>query len=131
VCFVPVALVVPVYHKIRVEYDLILHRVLQRDEEFRKWLAEESPSIAASVDLEWDVFIISATNFKKDLRDAGDLPAVEKQGHLERPFPRFLWRATCFICGTRAFDVLYDATDIAQSTSLEVDWVRYRAPEPS
>lgn len=129
VYFVPDALIVPVYHKIRVEYDLILHRVLNVDEGFRELLADGTSLSIGPKDLEWDVFLTSASDFKKTLRDCRDLPHDEKWAHLERPLPRFLWRATCYLVGNRVVDILYDATDIAQSTSLEVDRVWYNVSE--
>jgi hypothetical protein len=131
VAFAPGALIVPVYHKIRVEFDLILHRVLRadEDEDFRKMIADGASPSVGSKDLEWDVFLTSASQFKKELRDCIDLPHDEKWAHLERPLPRFLWRATCYLHGARGVDILYDATDIAQSTSLEVARLRYHAPE--
>lgn len=131
VCFAPVSLVVPVYHKIRVRCDQILDLVLTADEGFRKLVAEESPSLVGSDNLEWDVFLTLADDFKKELRDSSELSAEAKWAHLECPWPRFLWRATCYLHGKRVVDFLYDATDIAQSTSLEVAKVWYDAPDPS
>lgn len=131
VCFAPVTLIVPVYHKIRVAYDLILHCVLKRDEEVRELLAEGEPSYVGPVDLQWDVFLTSATDFKKELRDSRELLSDVKWTHLERPLPRFLWRATCYLHGARVVDFVYDATDIAQSTSLEVARVWYHASKVS
>jgi hypothetical protein len=131
VAFAPDALIVPVYHKIRVEYDLILHRVLSIDEDLRHPLGADAPSLIGPRDLQWDVFLTSATDFKKEIRDAAELLANVKWTHLERPLPRFLWRASCYLLGNRVVDILYDATDIAQSTTLEVARVWYQVPEPS
>lgn len=127
VCFAPVKLIVPVYHKIRVPYALILRIVRDMDKSLRK----DIPSYTEPNELQWDVFLTSATDFKKELRDAPDARNEIKWAGLERPLPRFLWRATCFICGTRWVDILYDATDIAQSTSLEVATIWYDQTEPT
>ncbi len=83
VCIAPVSLVVPVYHKIRTRSDLLLQRVLWMDEFYRELFAEESSSDVLATGPEWDVFLTSASDFKKELRESQELASDVKWAHLD------------------------------------------------
>ncbi len=110
VWFGPKALIVPLYHKIRIRFDSILHWVLDNDERYR---AAEKPSrLPAS--LEWDIYLTTEDVVKSDVRKATSLSPGKRWRLLEQPLPRFLWRATALSEGSRVYDFLFDATDIDQ-----------------
>lgn len=116
VVFAPEALIIPVYHKIRIGYDTILANVLYNDEKIRKeW----------SLNIEWDVFLTRQSDFKADIRTSVDLSEELRWQLLARPFPRFLWRAIGFEGTKRRVEFIYDATDVDQSDSLLQEVIEY------
>ncbi len=121
VWFGPWALIVPLYHKIRIPLDKILEKVVQFDEEYRK-LAESSERLP--LQLEWDIYLATQGEVKSEIRTASDLSPEQRWRILERPMPRFVWRATAYDGESRFIDLLYDATDIDQGDFL-IDQVIY------
>lgn len=110
--FAPYLLLIPVHNLVRIGLDAILEQVFFWDgeiEECRKkhvGLLEER--------LEWDVFLTTSSGFKADLRGS-TAPTAEINTFLEKPLPRFVWRAIALDKdGEKVFEFLFDATDIEQ-----------------
>lgn len=123
VVFTPGALIIPVYHKIRIQFDTILRKVLAYDENMRKtptakWQTEKSSC-------EWDVYLITQDDLKFQLRDSTRITLKRRWELLSRPMPRFIWRAQARISNIPHLDLLYDATDIDDSRSLLFERIIY------
>jgi hypothetical protein len=116
----PVAVLIPVYNKIRVTFRDVqkwvsrLHRVL-------RMLVPEP-----STQMEWDVFITTSNNFKREIQKSS-LPAATRADLLFAALPRFLWRALLRVEGSVVIEVLLDATDMARS--LPVKKVLWHHPQ--
>ncbi|MCH7491392.1 MAG: hypothetical protein IID05_11945, partial [Gemmatimonadetes bacterium] len=109
--FVPEAVVLPLYHKIRIAFPPVFKQVLQCDS-----VIEQLRSIFPSLldeRLEWDVFLATGTAFKEDIRRSV-LAQNDRCALLERPLPRFMWRAIGLKDEAPAIEFLFDATDIEQ-----------------
>ena len=119
VLFAPIALIVPLYHKIRIRFDSVLHWVLQMDAEIRSNAQKQFPQA-----LEWDIFLTTGAEVKSDVRASVDVDSEQKWRVLERPLPRFVWRATGCVNEAKLLDVLFDATDIG-SGDFVLDCILY------
>lgn len=111
---VPVLLVVPLYHKIRIPYNFVLKIVFQFDSLIKKICAAVGVSIS---DFEWDIFLSEISDFKDDIKQS-KLSADHKYDLLTKPLPRFMWRAICCISDERKYELLFDATDIEQGKMI-------------
>jgi hypothetical protein len=107
----PVAVVVPVYNKIRLTFlDL------------QSWIAPLHAVFAAILPkefrLEWDVHLVFSNEFKKRVKEDSNLAEGVRESLLLTHQPRFWWRAA-FTCADLEFcDLLFDATRIARSFPL-------------
>jgi hypothetical protein len=110
----PEVLIVPVYNKIRVTYlDVI------------QWIELLNPLIEIALNhkqLEWDVTLSTVNNLKREVKNAANY-CPDRKDFLIEPQPRFIWRAILNNNGSRSFEVLADATDMARSLPLyRVNW---------
>ncbi len=111
VCFGPEAIIVPVYHKIRIDFYTILLKILRFDAYVRA-------NYHITPEPEWEVFLTTEDEFKASVCQATGLPPTKRWDVLRKAFPKYLWRATAFQGGTSVHDRIYDATDIDQGELL-------------
>lgn len=106
ITLVPRHVIVPVYHKIRVTFL-----------DVQQWLASfnrlAAQVIANFEPFEWDLRLITANDFKGEMRTAA--PEAERERILVQAYPRFLWRATLQTPERPAVELIFDATDMARS----------------
>jgi hypothetical protein len=102
----PLVVIIPVYHKVRVTFM-----------DLQKWLGRLSTVLLAfqqPLDYEWDVFLTTSNDLKRDLRSpgvSGDLrQALSVRGH-----PRYIWRCVLRVSGTPRLELIGDATDMDRS----------------
>lgn len=111
----PDVLLIPVYHKLRVLYLDVQHAI-----NFFDFLLEAnrvSFAIPVPQRLEWDIFLTTARDFKKDVRAAAPAP-TERRKMLLDSFPRFFWRAVAYSGSDRVLEFLIDASDLRQGRQL-------------
>ncbi len=107
--FTPEHLLIPLYHKVRITFSSVLEYVAGFDAVLRRLITLAKSPIP---ELEWDVFLSSVNSYKTELI-ASHLPAARRRDLLEQSMPKFIWRAlACFADGTKALEVLFDATGI-------------------
>jgi len=107
----PVAVVVPVYNKIRLTFlDL------------QKWIAPLDVVLSGigpgGRRVEWDVHLILSNEFKGELRSDSQLDREIRENLLLTHQPRFWWRAVMRLDGLALCELLFDATGIARSFPL-------------
>jgi hypothetical protein len=111
----PHSVIVPVYRKIRLSY----RHALQWVERVRS-LAEAVAASLPVANLEWDLFLTTTNDYKRDLALDARLPEARKLHLLTNPQPRFMWRC---IFGERhgapLFEMLIDATGFVKSFPIE------------
>lgn len=105
---VPTCVIVPVYQKIRLHFDVVM-----------SWIARLHPPLFAAAalpleEVEWDVYITETKNYKEDVR-LMPLHDERKRGLLQTSQPRFIWRAVFRISGAPAAEFLLDATSFAKA----------------
>ena len=114
---VPTILLIPVYHKIRIPFEVVHDTVLAFTNNVIETLRGVNVLVFAE-NLEWDIYLTTVNDLKIDLfrsnRPAGD----ERYASLLKNLPRFLWRATGSCENEAVIDLLFDATDIEQSPFL-------------
>ena len=103
----PLAVIVPVYHKIRVTFlDL------------QKWLERFTGLLWSLVfpgsTLLWDVRLTTTNALKAEVA-VSQLPASVREILLMRGHPRFIWRAALKLDGQLVLEFLADATDMDRS----------------
>jgi hypothetical protein len=112
----PTVIIVPVYHKIRIRFPDVQGWITQAHRLFRLWLNK--------VDLEWDVRLCMASDYKADLQTSDWLPVAIRDRGLRQDLPRFLWRATLWADGHAAVDLLFDATGLARTVPfVSASWL--------
>jgi len=109
---IPFALLIPLYHKIRIPfrtiYDIVcgFNMIVTRFGLFKKLGLKEA--------IEWDIFLTTSNEFKTDILKTNNINPTIRNSALTKGLPRFIWRATA-ICGDNAvLDLLFDATDLEQ-----------------
>lgn len=108
--FVPEALLVPIYHKIRVPFVRIYAEVRAFDNLVRalKDLQSDVPA-----DLEWSIVLKSVNAYKAEALDQDHLE--QKAGLLTAGLPRYLWLARATHKDHTGFDLVFDATGLEHS----------------
>jgi len=125
---VPVFIVLPLYHKIRLRFAAI-HNVVHGLDDLLKAAfgllgeqagaeqAEGAKAMCAKIaGLEWDLFLSSVQQFKAHVREDAALAPEVREGLLLCGLPRFLWRAVAHSAagGQRVIELIFDATDLEQ-----------------
>lgn len=112
----PLLMVLPLYKKIRIPFQLIHDMTLELDQFVEMVRAVHLPDMGR---LEWDIYLTTGSDFKKSLRaDNGASLGDDLLGVLTASLPRFAWRVTATSGGEKACDFLFDATGIEQSVLL-------------
>ncbi|MCK4764286.1 MAG: hypothetical protein KAW12_18955 [Candidatus Aminicenantes bacterium] len=109
---VPKILLIPMYHKIRISFDVI-HKTIRV---FNSILEELKENIAA-LPYErfcWDIYLTDVNKLKSEILDSKALKGNYYRGILLGNMPRFIWRATAIQGDSPVIDLLFDATDIEQ-----------------
>lgn len=121
---VPKLLLIPLYHKIRIPYIAVRQIVLWLDNMI-KWAELKSPGFPLQIG-EWDIYLTTINEMKTELlSDRGNrLPGEYRAKLLCESLPRFLWRVCARQNEKRLFDLLFDATDIAQGSIFirAIEW---------
>lgn len=113
---VPLALMIPLYCKIRIDYGTVLKAVVSLDaiiEMFRN-----TNRTTLSQQLEWDIYLTTLNDYKTQLAQREDLDWNVRRDALIHGMPRFIWKATAYDGEKTVIDLLFDATDIEQACLL-------------
>jgi hypothetical protein len=111
---VPVLLVVPLYHKIRIPYSFVLKVVFQ----FNNLINNICSTVGVSLpSFEWDIYLEENSRFKHELTKS-NLSGKQKHDLVTQPLPRFIWRAICCVKEEKKYEFLFDATDIEQGKMI-------------
>lgn len=113
----PDLLLIPLYHKIRIpfevihkvvaNFDLFIEQTLRRHGKLPKYL--EQP-------FEWDIYLSTVNDLKNDIFCMDKVHGDLKTDVLLEGMPRYIWRATATIDSNYVLDLIFDATDIEQGT---------------
>ena len=105
----PIALLLPLYNKIRIPYNLPLSDSLA----FALGLEVMGRAVERVRGLDWDFRLTTLNQFRAEVLSTIGLEPARKRRLLTMPLPRFIWRTTAFRDSIRLVDILFDATDVA------------------
>jgi len=119
----PQAVLVPLYHKIRIPFEIIHDLIFDfdslietlRTEGFIPFLPER---------IEWDIFLSQLNDFKGEVLTSFSIPKEKKESLLTAKMPKFIWRAIGSTQEGPVVEFLFDATDIEQG-NLFIKSVEY------
>ncbi|MGB2697917.1 MAG: hypothetical protein WBD28_08705 [Candidatus Zixiibacteriota bacterium] len=118
----PLVLIIPIYHKIRLNFLDVIKKVNRIEEFFESigWVAPSGP-----LKLEWDIYLTNVSSFKMELASIRqNSPAARTL--IDDFHPRFIWRVRCFHDKLPLFEILADATDMARSFFFYRFWYLYK-----
>jgi hypothetical protein len=110
------AVMVPLYHKVRIPFDTILGIVSSFASLMES--SRQGGAVPLAAPLEWDIYLTTVNVLKTELQQSTTLGGEYRRRVLSLPMPRFLWRATGWLGEDPAFEILFDATDIEQGPSF-------------
>jgi hypothetical protein len=117
--FIPSAVIVPAYPKIRVTY-FAVHSWLRRLMMLFNRLSAPFAGYGVDVSrLEWDLRLTTVNSFKQLLRK-DYITHKRTSALLPEPMPRFMWRATMLLDEKPVVDLIADATDTPRSCPMLV-----------
>lgn len=112
----PFMLMIPLYHKIRIPYQIIFDKVAMFDATLD--VLRTANFLPFTTRLEWDIYLCEVNDFKKEISTNNQLDKKTKRDALLINMPKYLWRASGLDNGIQKFDVLFDATDIEQGAII-------------
>jgi hypothetical protein len=105
----PLILLIPLYNKLRIPFELILKIISKFDE----ILDIVNSRINFRIDeIEWEIFLSKSNQVKTEIFNS-DLDKDEKLRFLKKSLPRYVWRAIGHLNGERV-ELIFDTTDIEQ-----------------
>lgn len=120
---IPVLLLIPLYHKIRIPFWCI-HDTVHVIGILLDSLLPHMPQ-GASEGPEWDIYLTTVSQLKSEILASQVLDPDTKSRVLVSDIPKYVWRASALITDQVQLDLLFDATDIEQGgafiTAIEYD----------
>lgn len=113
----PETLLIPLATTIRIPFGTICDLVRELDTFMEE--ARISGALEIKADrIEWDIFLSSVQDFKKDIYESKKLDKNEKIKILTKSLPLYIWRATAYQGNTRLLELVFDSTDLEQGRLL-------------
>ena len=111
---IPISLLIPLYHKIRIPYHIALETVRSFDGFIKLIDSEALDCLASDSELEWDIYLTTNIDLKREIlgSDTSAMRPLYRNEVLRESMPRFLWRAAARQNESLLLDLLFDATDI-------------------
>jgi hypothetical protein len=113
---VPDQLLVPLYNKIRLPLELIQETIISFDEIIET--IRESGNLPYDERFVWDIFLTTVNEIKTGMLSSKQWRNKLRLEVLTEGMPKYVWRATAFHKEKYVIDLLFDATDLEQSSSL-------------
>ena len=111
----PLHIIVPIYKKIRLSYIEAYLVVTQIRAVLEKTLLRNNVSVSYA---EWDLRLTDTSAYKEEIGRETALPSDRVRYLLCEPQPRYFWRSTLTLAGTRVAEFLIDATEFGKSNPL-------------
>ncbi len=112
----PQAILIPLYHKIRIPFQVVHKVILQFDAYIESLRDRDVAPIQER--LMWDVYLTSFNDLKIKIQKSTDVPRDAKKRFLTASMPHYIWRANATSEGKGIIDLMFDATDIEQGGIL-------------
>lgn len=109
---VPVAILIPLYHKIRIPYEVVHDMVMDFDAQIETQRQQFLTILPERI--EWDIFLSQVNSLKSELLASDLCFKGTKEQSLVGRLPKYVWRAIGLIGDMPKIELLFDATDIEQ-----------------
>jgi hypothetical protein len=109
----PVYIVAPLYHKIRIPFEVV-HDEVAATNRLLAALCPHASLLQQLPPLVWDIYLTTGSDLKMQIVRDQLLTGPELKSFLTTPLPRFVWRAHLAGSPGALLDVIIDATDIHQ-----------------
>lgn len=113
----PLLLLIPLYHKIRIPFELIIEHTHELDQQLRR----VAPT---TYDISWDFQLTNSSSVKSTLLGNAKIENTPRLEILKKNMPKYLWSATASIADSKLFEILFDATDLEQG-DLFISLIRH------
>ncbi|MCD4657606.1 MAG: hypothetical protein K8S87_08695 [Planctomycetes bacterium] len=118
---IPIGLLMPLYHKIRIPLITIHEIILEFDSIISYTLAllhsinnPKNQINSIQSDIEWDIFLSTVNDLKTELIKENEIKGESLRSILTQSLPRFVWRAIAYSEKQKIIEFIFDATDISQ-----------------
>jgi hypothetical protein len=101
--------IVPVYYKIRLSNEDVEAIIAGVDA-----LLELIFKDKVKVPFSWDLKLMFGDQIKRETKERSDVSDAFKKEVLLTHFPKYVWKADCYLGDNLTFQLLFDATDVAQ-----------------
>jgi hypothetical protein len=108
----PNAILIPLYHKIRIPYAVVHDIVLDFDARIETHRSIFIPVLPERI--EWDIFLSQVNALKSDILSSSHMSEATRVKVLTTKLPKYVWRAIGSIGGRSVIEFIFDATDIEQ-----------------
>ncbi|MCW5824235.1 MAG: hypothetical protein KIT34_15630 [Cyanobacteria bacterium TGS_CYA1] len=120
---VPSAVLVPLLPTIRIPFGTVSDIV----REFDAFVEQTRLTGAIPIEserLEWDVYLISVQDFRREIVSENRLSPTRKSEILTSVHPLYVWRAVAYEENSSLFELIFDSTDLEQG-KLILDAISY------
>lgn len=117
--FIPRTLIAATYHKVRISHSYIRYTCIEVQEQSKRIYldaAKEKGLDQSEFDIKFKIKLIESSKLKANYRALPDTP--DKHKLLTLKMPKFIWISEFYINEEKAFDLLFDATDIPQGNAF-------------
>ncbi len=118
---IPRALLIPVYHKIRIPLQFVYQSKVSRFMDFisliKNFINDDSKIL-------WSITLETTNSYKQKVTKFTGLGTSSRVAILTKSLPHYIWIVSCSDGSTPFFDLVFDATDLEQADSL-IDVVEY------
>lgn len=106
----PDILIIPLYPKIRISFEIILLIISKLNE----FLVIISSKTGIEIQyIEWDIFLSKSNDFKHEIRESEIIDNSQKEELLLSSMPKYIWRVIGILDDER-IEFIFDSTDIEQ-----------------
>lgn len=106
----PCILIIPLYPKIRIPFEVIL-RIVYKLNEFINVAITKTDLGKKSI--EWDIFLCKSNDYKSEIHKSRTVDKKQKETILLSRMPRYIWRVVATLDGEK-IEFVFDSTDIEQ-----------------
>ena len=110
---VPDILMVPLYHKIRIQFGTVHDYIWELDKLF-KLLLEGNEDLMPVDGFEWSIHLTTVNKYKNGLTQTNHFPNEDKAKTLLTSLPKFIWVARAYSSNGPVIDLIFDVTDLDQ-----------------
>ena len=108
---IPEILFVPLYNKIRIDFEYVRNVILEFDALIKQWLQLKKLGKLCE-DFEWDLYLTEINRLKKEILESKVLGAITKETLVLESWPKYIWRCILRKNDRIVLELLFDATDI-------------------